>query len=345
MDQYNGDEAELLDEQIDHVQILSGYYQPTLAPQIEDGWDWNQNEEEDDWRYHLDFGPVGPNAPLAFNDTLEWPDDDDQSILDEYQLVSVVTTQYFGEDAERLDSDDDEQVITEYSIGDPDALQSQLTFDWFSQEDDDYVIDDYQLIDVVVTTTQYFGEDSELFDETLDLVQLSNSYQQSDWSQAIEDPWDYTDDDDSIILDEYQNVTPSSIVEDAFDWSTDDDDQAPLDEYRQSPVTNYYGDEAEQLDESIDEWSIDEYQQSIFVSLSLFENDWEYAEDDEQAALDEYQNLPPPIITLIYGMSITAIVAYGLVAQIRVRRSIPPWRLNASQAWLGYRTGNGGGIY
>ncbi len=353
--QYYGEDAELLDQEDDDQVILPN--DPTDSVATYYGEDAELIDQDDDEQVNVDaYALVDNNPVITLEDAWDWfpAEDDEQPLSDDYLGIGDTLPQYYGETAEQLDQDDDEQV-------------------W---------LDDVQLINVVSTVTQYYGEDAELLDQDDDeqwCVDESN-VQNATLAQSFDDPWDYwpTDDDEQSPTDDYLNANPitaedawdhfatdddewfssddyandvSICVEDPWDhFATDDDEQWPVDEAQQPLIAGAIFDEAWDWTDDADEfWPLDETLGASIAVVPVIAAedsfDWFSQEADDYYVDDDYGliNFSPPVVILtLNGVGFSFCVAWGMVLQLRMYRSPDPRRWNASNAWLGYRNGGGG---
>lgn len=277
------DEFALLDQ-------LEGYEEPFLP--------------SDEWS-----GPIQPNAPpMVFDELIEWNEGDEDLALDSYLLIDAVvappavvedawdwsseeisatsiptdyqqidgivapTVQFFGAEPELSDEEPDEFHADHFGTEDADPVLLQDDFDWSESVEDDLRLDEFANSNAVVSPAQYFGEDAELLDETLE----------DDWQVIVDD------DDDAIQT----NSQPAQLVEDAWDWSNDDsDDPIVVDDYANVDVviqaTQIVEDAWNHFDESVeDDWQLiidDDDDASQDVTAPSFYDAWtweESADDD-----------------------------------------------------------------
>jgi hypothetical protein len=325
--QYYGEDAELLDQEDDDQVILPN--DPTDSVATYYGEDAELIDQDDDEQVNVDaYALVDNNPVITLEDAWDWfpAEDDEQPLSDDYLGIGDTLPQYYGETAEQLDQDDDEQV-------------------W---------LDDVQLINVVSTVTQYYGEDAELLDQDDDewVFRDESNVQNAALAQGFDDPWDHftSDDDEWAAPEDYLNANPIT-VEDSWDhFIADDDEQTPLDEAQQSLVAGAPFDDAWDWTDDADEfWPLDEtLGASIAVAPVIAAEDsfdWFSQEDDDYYVDDDYGliNFSPPVVILtLNGVGFSFCVAWGMVLQLRMYRSPDPRRWNASNAWLGYRNGGGG---
>jgi hypothetical protein len=83
---------------------------------------------------------------------------------------------------------------------------------------------------VAISPTQYFGDDSEQFDEALEHAIVPAGFQQADAaavapSQFFEEPFDWEDSPPDYMADDFGNDDADPPVADAWDWSYQDDDE------------------------------------------------------------------------------------------------------------------------
>jgi hypothetical protein len=83
---------------------------------------------------------------------------------------------------------------------------------------------------VIISPTQYFGDDSEQFDEALEHAIVPAGFQQADVaaaapSQFFEEPFDWEDSPPDYMADDFGNDDADLPVADAWDWSHQDDDE------------------------------------------------------------------------------------------------------------------------
>lgn len=284
------------------VVVPSGFLQQLdNSSPVEDAWDYTQDADDDSWFAEADCGPVEADV--------------------------IPPPSYYGEDAELADQgDEDQPIVDEYIVGAPDALQPQLTFDWFIQDEDDYSVEDGAQQADNSPPEPEDAWDHFSIDES-ELVVVPSGYLQGDLDVlSIDDPWEWwlaedddyaviddfalvdfantaaiaedaadhflTDEDDYVVVDDYTLVENLSPVEDAWDhWTTDDDDYAVSENYSSDSVTQYYGEDAEQLAQEDDDQVI------VFEFASVDNNpalcledaaDHWPTEDDDYVVLDDY---------------------------------------------------------
>ncbi len=388
--QYYGEDAELLDQDDDVPIVDDALSLPGDAP-IEDGWDWSA--QDDDEQPALPEEALAPSLATYYGEDAELldQDDDDQVLL--YNDPTDGVAAYYGEDAELTEQDDDPSLVSDDYPGTQDGPSSVFgdeAWDWFVTDDDDYlVIDDFQNVPLTVQPLQYFGEDAEAADLDADDDEWTTrdeaNVQIPSLAQSFDDPWDWSviDEDDWALPDDYALVDNSSPVEDPWDWSQDDDEQAPLDDFQQALVIappQYFGEDAELLDQDDDEqapldalltaesplapddpwdhfvtdeddYAVSEDWQPAFVSLLLnIEDAWDHWPTDDA---DDYfvvdDCLFPAVFFLpMQGIGVSICVAWG-VANVNTPRTTTttqyPYGYDNSNAWLWYRSADGGGVF
>jgi hypothetical protein len=269
-----GDEAELwFDGQDVDSSVVSGGYQQTnnLCPP-EDAWD-HFVTDDDDYAVSEDYSPLGLTQYYGEDAELLDQDDDDQVYPDvDYQLISVVAAaNQPPEDA--WDWTVDETVVEATPTGYAQfTIEPQIEdpWEWWVTEDDDYVTPDDQQLAGIAT---YFGEDAELLDQ---------------------------DDDDQVIVDSQPQLQGDCVIEDGWDWwSQEDDDYAVSENYAPEGVLQYYGEDAELADQDDDDQvNVDAYALVDANPVICLEDPYDHwpTEDDDYVVIDDYalvENLNP----------------------------------------------------
>jgi hypothetical protein len=313
------------------------------------------DQDEDD--YLVVDGPVSTPDDPVFADVWEHflTEDDDQVILPDDPTDGI--TQYYGEEAELADQEDDDQVVVDSQPTLQGDAPIEDGFDWWAQEDDDYVvIDDYALVEnlspvedawdhwvtddddqvdvaefalisVALTTLQYYGEDAENADSDFDDVEWQA--RDTDVLAADVPPQFFGDDaeletqegDEPLIFDDQISVPDVLAIEDGWDHFSDGDDQdtAPADDY-----------------------------QSAAPLSQLVEDAWDHwlTDEDDYTIVDDYE-FPTSFSAFLTGMAIAGGLSFGTCLGMMpvVFQQYDPRFFNGSNAWLGYRTSSGGGIY
>lgn len=175
---------------------------------------------------------------------------------------------------------------------------------------------------------QYFGEDAERLDEELQLLVVPGGYLQRTLAQVFDDPWDHgtqDQDDDSwfvesrslpVVLD---NLSPSTDGWDHF--AAEDDEQA-------------FTDEAQGI--------------STLNALLCAPDAWDHflTDEDDYLVVDDFELLQLALL-LMSGIAFSSSISYGTITLPTPRGvyQYDPRFYNGSNAWLGYRTSSGGGLY
>ncbi len=288
-------------------------------------------DQDDDDQVILPNDPTDGIAAYYGEDAeLEDLDQDDDSWIVETGSSPVIPSlaTYYGEDAELLDQDDDDQVLPDLDyqgIGDSVPLYSGDQAELLDQDDDDQVIvDEYQSAVVLAPTLQYFSEDAELLDqEDDDQPVLESTPVSFPDALAFDDPWDHfpTEDDDQVLSDDFSNDV-GVVLEDAWDhFTTDDDEQIWTDDYAQAVAA--------------------------LVSFTV-EDGWDhFAQDEDEYQLEDYQIINAAIPVAMYGLGLSVCItwAIGISFQASYLVADDPRYFNGSNAWLGFRSASGGGIW
>jgi hypothetical protein len=355
--QYYGEDAELETQDDDEQVDPAADYQlvENLSP-VDDAWD-HFTTDGDDYAVSDDYAFIENLSPV--DDPWDhWPtDDDDQVDVVEFQIPGVAA--YYGEDAELFDQDDDDQVVVDSQPQLQGDAPIEDGWDWWSQDDDDHAdqLDDYALVEnlnpvedawdhfaqdddeqvdvaefqlqsVALTTLQYYGEDAELLD-------------QDDDDQAYPDL-------DRLGADFF--APPQYFGDDAELEIQDGDEWAPVDEQVSFPDALGFDDPWYHFADDADEFTQDEYQAAVAGSALLCAEDaydhWPTDDADEYYVADDFE-LPATFTALIGGVAFGASFSLGtLVGPVPQ----PTYRydkrfFNGSNAWLGFRTASGGGVW
>lgn len=328
--QYYGDDAEQLaqedDEQVVVLEFASVDSNPVIC--VEDAAD-HWPTEDDDYVVLDDYALIENLAPIEDAWDHFAQDDDEQADVNEFALVSVPLTslQYYGEDAETADADQDDD---EWLARTADVLGETLAqvFDdgadvWTQDEDDYSIVDDYALVENL---------------------------------SPVEDAWDHfaQDDDEQVVVLEHVLVdsNPVICVEDAADhWSTEDDELSPIDEVQSStasaPIEDAWDHWAPDIEEQL---PLEEAQPAAPVALLPCPDDawdhWPTTDDSDYYVADDYELRTFSTLTLS-GVSFSGSFALGtLVLPVpKGPYQYDPRFYNGSNAWLGYRSASGGGIW
>lgn len=362
--QYYGEDAELSDQDSDELWPLDEGISFPAALSVEDAWDWFVADEdplptddyalvdlalvacpEDSWDHFAqdEAEPVAVGGAfqqsdldvLPIEDPWDWrgTDDDDYLIIDDYALVDFVNTTSPVEDAWQhwLTEDDDYVVIDDCALIE-NLAPVEDAWEWFLTDDDEQVdVAEFALISVPLTTLQYYGEDAESADadqdddewltRTADVLGASVSPTLQYFGAEAE--WAEDEAEVSWTLDEAVSSPDSLLpVDDAWDHFRSEDDEQPLP---------------------------DEAQSTTFVNALLCVQDgWDHflTDEDDYVVTDDYQ-FPVFVVVDMMGVSFSGSVSFGtLVAFVpRGPYLYDPRFFNGSNAWLGYRSAGGGGIW
>lgn len=364
--QYYGDGAEL-EAQDDDEQINVDQHalvDVALAPQYF-GEDAELADQEDDDYVVIDGQVSAPDDPVFADQWDHFADGDDETVLpDDYQPGALPQPSEDAWDYFAADGDDDQALADDYALIE-NLSPVEDAWDWWSQDDDDQVdVAEFAFISVAVTTLQYYGDDAELADLDLDDVE----WQLRDTDVLAADffapPQFFGDDaeleaqegDEPLVLDEQLGVPDVLARDDGWDHFVDDlagDDTAPTDDYQsvapllaQPPedVWDHFGDDDEPL-------FLDEVQVlSVVLSpLLCAEDAWNHwpAEDDDYAVPEDYQPSAGSVTAFMTGVAIAGGLSFGTCLGMMpvVFQQYDPRFFNGSNAWLGYRTSSGGGVW
>lgn len=328
--QYYGEDAELEAQEGDDPPAADDY-ENDVDVVFDDPLEWPQDDDE---QAPLDQHALVENlSPVE--DGWDWlsQDDDEQAGADEFAFVDVAVTtlQYYGEDAELadLDQDDDGWTARDTDVLGPTLAQAfDDPWEHWPTEDDDFVVtDDYASVD-------------------------------NNPAVCVEDAWDWAEqgDEDAPLPEDYQGFAPPATQyygEDAELLDQDDDEQAPLD--------TYWNEVGLGFDDAWDHFSDDDVSdlpaptddyQSVAPLLNPLlgaEDAWDHwpTDDPDDYRVDDDFQLPAFVVAAMAGVSIAGGLSYGTCvgpAGAVVYRYDPRF-FNGANAWLGFRTATGGGVW
>lgn len=240
--QYFGTDAEFYDEVLEGVVSPATYQTSTIAQQIDDFVDWD--EDPDDF-FADDFGNDDADLPVA--DPWDWTQSDDTVLVaSSYQQFDAIgptpiTVEdpwdpvFWGEEPDQIDG-----TTTDLDAVGPDnnpiiapADAFERVFDDVAEATDDSwwiaLAGDYAYVDVVpvdrITTEDgydHWSQDAD--DETFLVLDTDSTY--SNTTQLPEDAFDHfpNDGDDYVVSEDYQQPPDILAIGDTIDWTQDSDD-------------------------------------------------------------------------------------------------------------------------
>lgn len=358
---YYGEDAELLDQEDDEqLQFEDQVSFPNDAP-IDDGWSW-LTQDDDDQALGDDYALVENLSPVE--DGWDWltQDDDEQVSVDEFKLVDNNPTICLEDPWDWAQDEDDYAVIDDYALVENLSPVEDGYDHWITDDDDQVNVDAHVLVDVQTFQLQYFGEDAELADLDQDDDEWVSRLADVVGASFFAPPQFFGEDaelevqetDESFILDEQISSADAQGPEDGWDHfggEAGDDDTAPGDDY-QSPVPPQLFDDPWDHFTDDDEWmALDETPGIIVVVNPLLsaEDAWDHFitdDSDEYVVVDDYQG-SIFIFAILGGVAISGGLSYGTGVGPTPRPTYryDPRFFNASNAWLGFKTSSGGGIW
>lgn len=162
-------------------------------------------------------------------------------------------------------------VLNSYQQADLQPQIADVEVDWLSEASDDAawtgIEDQSAPVGASVsppTAAQYFGEEAENLDETLDVLVSPTSYQQADVNIPAgyaDSTYDWDEEPDDFFADDFGNDDADPPVADPWDWGQEDEVTLIFNSYQQqdlqapSPITvedpwdpQFFGEEPDQID-------------------------------------------------------------------------------------------------
>lgn len=222
----------------------------TVAGPEDPYWLFDEHVEDD---YYFDDNVSAPlPAQTPAHDDWDFSEevDDDWLTLDndDYDTVAVATASYYGEDAELLDEQVDDELRVDENIGPnfvPPAPPTVPEDAWdFAYDDieDQWEIDELVGVSFVVPPAPPVDDawNHNEYDDTADELVNDDPIGANAPVITVEDPWDFAFDDieDQWEIDEVQSVDNVTLNQQEWDFAHDDiEDQWELDEVQSLNVS------------------------------------------------------------------------------------------------------------